>query len=162
MQMMLNKPPAAVLQPLPIRGHYRPCQQARHRYAYTVQQLDDDNGNGKRTGLRPPCILTVCKLVTDTQLLHRVHHRQRQRDSVQVARRHCVRCSAAAGSQDYYGVLGVQRDASAKDIKSAFRKKALKLHPDVNKAVSMTNAPLLHPIYFAGHLRRGLLRNMSS
>ena len=44
---------------------------------------------------------------------------------------HAVR----AAQEDYYGILGVPKNADLKQIKQAFKKKALKLHPDVNKAV---------------------------
>ena len=36
--------------------------------------------------------------------------------------------------QDYYETLGLSRNASADDIKKAFRKFALKYHPDRNKS----------------------------
>jgi len=36
--------------------------------------------------------------------------------------------------RDYYEVLGVSRDVSESDLKSAFRNLARKYHPDVNDA----------------------------
>ncbi|MGM0436985.1 MAG: molecular chaperone DnaJ [Bacillota bacterium] len=44
-----------------------------------------------------------------------------------------------AGQKDYYEILGVDKDASQKEIKKAYRKLAKKYHPDMNKDDSDTS-----------------------
>src|SRR5205085_12136678 len=62
---------------------------------------------------------------------------------------------ATTTQKDYYGVLGVKKNASVDDIRKAFRKLARKYHPDVNpgdktdeekfKALSEANDVLSDP-----------------
>ena len=61
---------------------------------------------------------------------------RRSRDSPRAGRRRARARAAplmAVAYQDYYEALGVPRDASEQDIRSAYRKLAREHHPDVNK-----------------------------
>ena len=39
-------------------------------------------------------------------------------------------CQTYFGSKDLYEIIGVEKTANEKEIKSAYRKKSLKVHPD--------------------------------
>ena len=51
-------------------------------------------------------------------------------------------------SEDYYELLGIDRDASHKDIRKAFKKLALKLHPDKNKVSTKAKIHCNNSMYF--------------
>ena len=56
--------------------------------------------------------------------------------SVQHRSRHAAqrqRCVRVYADTDFYDVLGVNRDVDKADLKKAYRQKARKFHPDVNK-----------------------------
>eukprot|EP00898_Chlorokybus_atmophyticus_P001383 jgi/Chlat1/2245/Chrsp17S02785 len=63
-------------------------------------------------------------------VVERRKQRSRRRGFVQ----QCRASSSGGGKQDYYTLLGLQTGATDKEIKQAYRKLALKYHPDVNKA----------------------------
>jgi curved DNA-binding protein CbpA len=44
-------------------------------------------------------------------------------------------CMIQMLNADYYSTLGVKRDATTKEIRSAFKKLALSSHPDKNKVI---------------------------
>ena len=53
--------------------------------------------------------------------------------------------------RDFYDILGVQRRATADELKSAFRKKAKELHPDRNPG-DVKSEQALRVIHIAGTL----------
>lgn len=49
-------------------------------------------------------------------------------------------CREIIAQKDYYKVLGVERNCTEADLKKAFKKRAIKVHPDKNPAPRATDA----------------------
>jgi len=49
-------------------------------------------------------------------------------------------CEEILAFKDYYELLGIAKDASEADIKRAYKKRAMKVHPDKNSAPKANDA----------------------
>lgn len=50
------------------------------------------------------------------------------------------RCADVLKKKDYYDILGIQKGANENEIKKAYRKLAIKVHPDKNPAPKSSDA----------------------
>jgi len=51
-----------------------------------------------------------------------------------------MKCQQILSKKDYYDILGVPKNASEDDIKKAYKKLAIKFHPDKNHAPKAVEA----------------------
>ena len=109
---------------LPDSGHSAPSCSSFSHLPLSHRTINQQVAQPYRLRHRSACSSRTTALWGSSLVCNKQHHsRHQQRGQALVVH----------AEQDYYNVLGIDKNADKQAIKTAYRQKARKFHPDVNK-----------------------------